>query len=120
MNMKIAAESIISALKLLMLMYFDKIICINRWFSCFCGPALRTSVRVANRRLLGRHQMVGIVYGLLCACARYNVGVYAKRDGSCTAFDDSIPADISAHTGEEIFRRVRCTSALFCRSLGHL
>lgn len=100
--MKFAADSIISALKLLMLMYFDETICINRRFSCVCGPALHTSVRVANRRLLGPHQMVGIVYGLSCTCVWYNVGFYAKRDGSCTSFDDSIPADISAHKGEEI------------------
>jgi len=102
MDMKIAAESIISALKLLMLMYSEETICINRRFSCVCGPVLRTSVRVANRRLLGRHRMVGIVCGLLCACVRYNVRVCAKRDGSCIVFDDSVPANILAHKGEEI------------------
>jgi hypothetical protein len=82
--MKIAADSIISALKLLMLMYFDETICINRRFSCVCGPALRVSLRVAKRRLLGTHQMVGVVYGLLCTGVRYNVTFYAKKDGSCT------------------------------------
>lgn len=46
--------------------------------------------------------MVGIVYGLLCSCVRYNVRVYTKRDGSCAVFDDSIPADVLAHKGEEI------------------
>jgi hypothetical protein len=102
MNMKIAADSIITALKLLMLMYFDETICINRRFSCVCGPTLRTSVRVANRRLLGPRQVLGIVYGLLCACVGYNVRFYAERDGSCTVVEDSIPADISAHKGEEI------------------
>jgi len=59
--MEIAADSIISALKPPMLMYFDETTCINRQFSCVCGAALRTSVRVAKRRLLGTHQMVGIV-----------------------------------------------------------
>jgi len=46
--MKIAAESIISALKLLMLIYFDETICINRRFSCVCGPALRTCGKSAS------------------------------------------------------------------------
>jgi hypothetical protein len=118
MNMEIAADSIISALQLLMLMYFDETICINRRFSCVCVPGLRTSVRVAKRRLLETHQMVGIVYGLLCTCVRYNVRFYAKTDGSCTvitALQTFRPTRVKKFKKGTLHKNI-----MFCRSVSHL
>ena len=63
--------------------------------------------------------MVGIVYGLLCSSVRYNVWVYAKRDGSCTvitAFRQTFrPTRVKKFKKGKLHKNI-----MFFRFLGHL